>query len=125
MRKAPWRPNNEISQQYNDGTVKIYSVTDAAPPGYQPNPKPELRFTLRFANRALGINRIYLARQNHAEILKVIRVPRVDISTQDIAIIHDGKQYDIDTVQEVTDVYPESLDISLKAITHRIEAIPE
>ena len=125
MRKAPWRPNNEITQQYNDGVVKIYAVTDKAKPGYQPDVDPKLKYTLRFENRALGLNRIYMARQNHVEILKVIRVQKVDISTQDIAIVHDGTQYDIDTVQEVMGVYPASMDLSLKAITHEIEVIPE
>ena len=125
MRKTPWRPSNEITQQYNDGVVKIYAVTDGAKPGYQPDLKPELKYTLRFENRALGINRIYLSRQQQAEIEKVIRVPKVDISTQDIAIVHDGKQYDIDTVQEAMGVYPASLDLSLRTVTHEIEVIPE
>ena len=125
MRKAPWRPNNEITQQYNDGVVKIYAVTDKAKPGYQPDADPKLKYTLRFENRALGLNRIFMARQNHVEILKVIRVQKVDISTQDIAIVHDGTQYDIDTVQEVMGVYPASMDLSLKAVTHEIEVIPE
>lgn len=125
MRKAPWRPNNEITQQYNDGSVKIYTLTDVAQPGYQPKEKLELKYSLRFENRALGINRIYLSRQQQAEIEKVIRIPRVVISPQDIAIIHDGQQYYIDTVQEAKGVYPPSLDLSMRAIRQKLEVMPE
>lgn len=125
MRKAPYRPNNEISQQYNDGVVKIYTVTDSAKPGYQPKEKPELKYRLAFEERALGINRLYLSRQNNAEIERVIRVQRVNISTQDLAVTHDGKQYRIDTVQAVQDVYPPSLDLSLKAVEQKFEVMPQ
>lgn len=123
--RAPYRPNNEITQQYNDGAVEIFSLIDKASPGYQPRKEPKLKYQLRYAEQRLGLNRIYLGRQNHVEILKVIRVPKVDITTQDIAVIHDGNQYSIDTVQEAMGVYPPSLDLSLKAIAHRIEVLPE
>ena len=33
MRKTPYRTNNDISQTYNSGTVKIYTVSDGAKPG--------------------------------------------------------------------------------------------
>lgn len=123
--RAPFRPNNEITQAYNDGSVTIYTVADKAEPGYQPKKKPEEKYQLRYADRKLGLTRIYQARQNHVEILKVIRVPRVNITTKDIAITHDGNQYEIDTVQEAMGVYPPSLDLSLKAIKHRIEVLPK
>lgn len=124
MRKAPFRRTDEISQQYNDGVVKIYTVKDIAEPGYQPVAGLELRYTLRFQERVLGINRLYLSRQNQAEIQRVIRVQRVDISSQDVAITHDGKQYRVDTVQAVADAYPPSLDLSLKAIEQKFEVMP-
>lgn len=125
MRKTPFRPNNEISQQYNDGMVKIYTITDAAQPGYQPKEQLKLKCILAFEERALGINRLYLSRQNNAEIKRVIRVQRVDISSQDVAITHDGIQYRIDTVQAVQGVYPPSLDLSLKAIEQNFEVMPQ
>ena len=125
MRKAPFRPSNEISQQYNDGTVKIYTVTDSATPGYQPQKALRLKYTLSFEERALGINRIYLSRQAQAEILRVLRVPRVNISPQDVAMTHDGQIYEISTVQMAKDVHPASLDISLKKLTHDLEVIPK
>ena len=125
MRKTPFRPSNEISQSYNDGTVKIYAVSDGAQPGYQAKPTLQLKYTLQFEERALGINRIYQSRQAHAEILRVLRVPRVNISAQDVAVTHDGQAFDVSTVQLVKDVYPPSLDISLKKLTHDLEVIPK
>lgn len=125
MRKTPFRPSNEISQQYNDGVVKIYTVKDAAAPGHQPVEQLELKYTLRFEERALGINRLYLSRQNQAEVERVIRVQRVNVSNQDVAITHDGKQYRIDTVQALMEVYPPSLDLSLRAVEQNFEVMPQ
>lgn len=125
MRKTPFRPNNEISQQYNDGIVRIYTVTDGAKPGYQTKPQLKKKYSLAFEERALGINRLYLSRQNQAEIKRVIRVQRVDISSQDVAITHDGIQYRVDAVQAVQGVYPPSLDLSLKAIEQKFEVMPQ
>lgn len=125
MRKTPFRPNNEISQQYNDGVVNIYTVTDSADPGYQLKQELTLKFTLAFEERALGINRLYLSRQNQAEIKRVIRVQRIPISSQDVAITHDGQQYRVDTVQAVQDVYPPSLDLSLRAVEQNFEVMPQ
>lgn len=125
MRKAPFRATNDISQQYNDGVVKIYTVKDSSQPGYQPKEEPTLKYSLAFEERALGINRLYLSRQNHAEIKRVIRVQRVDISSQDVAITHDGKQYRVDTVQAVLGVYPPSLDLSLVTVEQNFEVMPQ
>ena len=127
MRKTPFRASNEITQTYNSGTVKIYSVTDGAKPGYQSKKKLSdvPKYTLHFEERALGIKRIYMSRQAQAEIVKVIRVPRVDISTQDVAIIHDGKAYEISTVQVAQGVFPPSLDLSLKKLEQMLEVMPK
>lgn len=125
MRKTPFRPSNEISQAYNDGTVKIYTVTDSAPAGYQPRKHLQPKYTLQFEERALGITRIYQSKQAQAEILRVLRVPRVNISPQDVAITHDDQSYEISTVQMVPGVYPPSLDISLKKLTHDLEVFPK
>lgn len=124
MRKKTFRPDGEISQTYNDGIVKIYSVADSAPVGHQPVEKLEIKYVLRFAERVLGITRLYLSRQHHAEIQRVIRVQRVNVSPQDVAITHDGKVYRIDTVQSVEGVYPKSLDLSLRLTDENLEVIP-
>lgn len=127
QRKMPFRANNEITQQYNDGLVDIHTVTDAAAAGHQPKETLSAvpKYSLRYAERALGINRLYLSRQNQAEIIRVIRIPRVAVTSQDVAVTQDGKQYRIDTVQAVMDVFPPSLDLSLKIIEQSLEVMPE
>ena len=120
--RAPHRPDNEITQELNSGVVKIYSVDDSAQPGYQPKPTLTLKLTLRYEEQRLGINRLYLSRQNQAEIEKVIRVPRQDsISNQDVAILESGGQYSIDYTQTVQDVYPPCLDLSLVKVEQNYE----
>ena len=120
--RAPHRPDNEITQELNSGVVYIYSVEDSAQPGYQPKPALKLKLTLRYEEQRLGINRLYLSRQNQAEVEKVIRVPRQDsISNQDVAILENGSQYSIDYTQTVQDVYPPCLDLSLVKVEQNYE----
>lgn len=120
--RAPHRPDNEITQEMNSGVVKIYSVEDSAQPGYQPKPSLTLKLTLRYEEQRLGINRLYLSRQNQAQIEKVIRVPRQDsISNQDVVILESGSQYSIDYTQTVQDVYPPCLDLSLVKVEQNYE----
>ena len=120
--KAPHRPDNEITQELNSGVVYIYSMEDSAQPGYQPKPSLSLKLILRYEEQRLGINRLYLSRQNQAEIKKVIRVPRQDsISNQDVAILENGSQYSIDYTQTVQDVYPPCLDLSLVKVEQNYE----
>ena len=120
--RAPHRPDNEITQELNSGVVYIYSVEDSAQPGYQPKPALKLKLTLRYEEQRLGINRLYLSRQNQAEVKKVIRVPRQDsISNQDVAILENGSQYSIDYTQTVQDVYPPCLDLSLVKVEQNYE----
>lgn len=111
--KGPYRPNNEVTQNFNSGKVTIYTVTDAAQPGYQPKPTLKEKITLRYENRRLGIQRYYEAMQNQIEVERVIRVPKADINNQDVAETEDGKQYRIDLVQNVEDAWPSSLDLTL------------
>lgn len=123
MWKAPNRPKHEITQSFNDGIVKICSVRDAAVPGYKPVQKLSEKITLRFEEQRLGITRLYQSRQAQNEIEKVIRVPKAgDISAKDVAVL-EGKQYIIDTVQKVVDVYPPCLDLALVRIEQEIEVM--
>lgn len=118
MQKAPNRPKHDVTQSYNDGIVKIYEVRNIAKPGYKPVDGLALRFSLRFDEQRLGINRLYLSMQNQAEIVRVVRTQRLEaISPQDVAIIN-GRQYRVNTVQSVKEIYPPSLDLALAAITH-------
>lgn len=111
-----------MTQNFGDGVVKIYSVTDGAQPGYQPQPVLALKCKLRYEEQRLGIQRYYSGRQNQVEIERVLRVPRYGgITNQDVAVTEDGRQFRVDMVQNVTDVYPASLDITLAKIEQEIE----
>ena len=124
--KAPMRPRagNGITQCYDDGIVKIYTVTDIAKPGYQPVPSLTLKCTLRYEEQRLGIQRYYSGQQNQIQIERVIRTPRYGgVNNQDVAVTEDGKQYRIDLVQNATEVYPPSIDITLAKVEQEYDEI--
>ena len=124
-RKAPTRPTeNQVTQCYNDGVVTVYAVTDSAAPGYQPRPNlvQPPKAVLRYEEQRLGIQRYYEAKQNQIQAERVIRTPRYgQVTNQDVAITEDGRQYRIDMVQTVKNVWPASQDMTLA----RIEQIYE
>lgn len=126
MWKAPSRPRNRVTQAFNDGLVQIWSVKDAAQPGHLPVERlDQQKDTLRYEEQRLGIQRYYTGKQNQVNIERVIRVPRTNrISSQDVAVLEDGKQYRIDLVQAVTEVYPPSVDLTLARIEQKFE-VPE
>lgn len=118
--RAPTRPTeNQITQCYDDGVVTVYAVTDTAAPGYQPRPqlvKPP-KAVLRYEEQRLGLQRYYEALQNQIQVERVIRTPRYgQITNQDVAVTEDGRQYRIDLVQTVQNVWPASQDLTLARI---------
>ena len=118
--RAPTRPTeNQITQVFDDGVVTVYAVTNAAAPGYQPKPqlmKPP-KAVLRYEEQRLGLQRYYEAMQNQIQVERVIRTPRHGkITNQDVAITEDGRQYRIDLVQTVQNVWPASQDLTLAKI---------
>ena len=122
MWRAPQRPNNQISQSFNSGLVKIYSVENTAPPGYKPVEKLVYKLTLRYEEQRLGIQRFYSGQQNQSQIERVIRVPRAGgVNNQNVAITEDGHRYRIDLVQAVMEVYPPSLDLTLARLDQDYE----
>ena len=122
MWRAPNRPDNKISQSFNDGLVTVYAQTDKAKPGYQPKPELEKKTSLRYEERKLGIQRYYAAAQNQQRIERVRRVPKTaKVNAQDVAITEDGRTYRIELVQLAPDVYPPCVDLTLS----RIEQIAE
>ena len=122
MWKAPYRAKGEISQRYNDGIVRIYSVTDTAEPGYAPVETPTEKIKLPYEERRLGITRYFSGAQNQMQIDRVLRVQRAGkVNTQDIAVTEDGQNYRVDLVQSVPDVWPESVDLTLSKIEQVID----
>lgn len=121
MRKAPFRPNNEISQTYNSGVCTLYRQRDVAKAGYAPRPELARKAFLRYEEQRLGLNRYYEARQADVEVERVIRVPEPPSeqapTTQDVLKTEDGMYYRIDFVQTVPGVWPLSLDLTLVRYT--------
>lgn len=123
-RKLPTRPTNDISQNFNSGVIGIFSVEDVAEIGHQPKLKLTKKLSSMYEEQRLGINRLYLSRQNLAEIVRVVRVPRAPfpISSQDVAQTEDGQRYRIDAVQIVEGCHPAAMDISLRAVEEDFDA---
>ena len=120
--RAPHRPDSEVTQAYNDGVVTVYAVTDAARPGYQPKPALTPKAVLRYEEQRLGIQRFYSGKQSQAEIERVIRTPRLAcVSSQDVAVTEDGRQYRIDMVQSVPDIWPASMDLTLAKVAQNYD----
>lgn len=109
-------------QTHNDGVVKIYTVTNSAPPGGMPVEALTLKETLRYKERTVGNQRYYQAMQAGAKVDSVLRCPlRRDVSGQDIAIPNDGKQYRITLVQYPEDAEPPVMDLTLERTTQDYE----
>ena len=122
--KAPNRPSHEVSQPYPDGVVTVCRGEDVAKPGCQPVKRLAPKERLLYQERSLGLSRYYAGRQNQVEIQRVIRTPyRPGVSSQDVAVTQDGRQYRIDLVQRVQDVYPPSMDLTLAKVEQRWEVV--
>ena len=118
--KAPFRPrtDNGITQNFNEGEITIYRTKDRAQPGYYPQIELSKKVKLRYEKRSLGIQRYYAAAQNLIEVKRVVRVPKhPDVTNQDVAQTEDGTYYRIDLVQDVVDVYPPCMDLTLAKYT--------
>lgn len=118
QRRTPFRPRerDEITQNFNDGMVTIYTVMDGAASGYRPEPDLTPLVTLCYQERKLGIKRYYSAKQNQIHVERVIRVPKpgtFEINSQNVAETEDGNRYRIDLVQLVPDVWPPCQDLTL------------
>lgn len=105
------------TQSFNDGVVLIYNVVDAAQPGGMPVEALTLKQSLRYHERTVGLQRFYTGKQASVDIKYVLRCPRVrDVSSQDVAIPVDGKQYAIELIQYPEDVDPPVMDLTLKDV---------
>lgn len=120
----PFRADSEISQSYNDGIVIIYDIKDTAQAGRAPAEELTAKVSLHYAEQKLGLTRYYQSKQVQIEAERVVRVPKsaVEITNQDAARTEDGKLYRITLVQEVRDVYPTALDLTLSRISQGVKA---
>lgn len=106
------------TQAFKDGVVSIFIIGNIAPAGNMP--KEGLTFKvgpLRYEERIVGIGRFWSAMQAQSRIDLVLRVPQLrSVSTHDVAIPNDGKQYDIKQIQYPPDVDPPVMDLSLERV---------
>lgn len=104
-------------QTFNDGVVKIYSVSNTAAAGNMPVDGVTLKRTLRYEERTVGVNRFYASMQNNARVEYLLRCPLLrDVSTHDVAVPNDGKQYDITFIQYPKDTDIKCMDLTLEAV---------
>lgn len=126
MRKAPWRPDNEISQTYNSGVCTVYTQRDTARAGFKPRPRLERKAFLRYEEQRTGLTRYYAARQVNVDVERVLRVPKGPAdqapNPQDVVQTEDGVYYQVDFVQTVPDIWPPSLDLTLSRFVQKAEA---
>ena len=110
-------------QTYNDGIINIYSVGNISEPGNMPKDGLTLKIdSLRYEERTVGMGRFWTAMQAQTKVERILRTPRIDtVSTQDIAIPIDGKQYKIVQIQYPKDVVPSSMDMSLERLEAEYE----
>lgn len=127
MRQTPFRfDDRRITQSYRDGVARIYTVIDGARPGYQPRPVLTLVETLFYEERRVGLQRYYTSKQAQVQVERVIRTQlRPSVSPQCVAVTEDGVQYGIDLVQQITDVYPASMDLTLTKVEQKYEVPDE
>lgn len=110
------------TQTFNDGVANIYSIENIASPGDMLKEKLKLKVSsLRYKERTVGMKRFWTALQANVKVDMVIRVPCTPmrltaVSTQDIAIPADGKQYKIVQIQKPEDIYPPVMDLSLERV---------
>ena len=112
------------TQSFNDGVVKIYQISDVSSEGDMPKEGLLLKHTLRYAQRTVGLTRYYQALQANVRVKHLVRCHCVDsVSTQDVAVPADGKQYRIIQIQYPEDVNPPVMDLTLEAIEQEYEVM--
>ena len=122
--RTPYRPTHDVSQPFNDGVAYFYEQQNIADDGDKPELQATLKGKLPFENQRLGINRLYLSRQHQAEIVKVIRVERRNIAIHDLVVIDQNQTYSVDSIQDVLDVLPPSVDVALVRYERNLEVLP-
>ena len=110
---------NPQIQVFCDGVLSINGITRHDDGSETLTVKHPL---LRYDERTVGINRFYNAKQESVEISLVLRVQRHDgISTQDVAVLSDGRQFHIRQVQHPKGVSPPCCDLSLERVVRDYE----
>lgn len=107
---------------FNDGVVKIYDIENVSQPGKMPTEKLVLKETLRYYERTVGLARKDYGKQDGADIKYVLRCPlRRNVSSLNVAIPNDGKQYRVWNVQYPEDIDPPVMDVTLQELTAKYD----
>jgi len=105
------------TQSFNDGVVSIYTISNTGVDGGMPTEALTWKRTLRYHERTVGLTRFYTAKQANVNVRYLLRCPLLrDVSTQDVAIPNDGKQYRIVQVQFQEDIDPSVMDLTLEEL---------
>lgn len=89
---------------FDDGILSIYKTLDVSDPGMKPEIQLELKDQYYFGYGNIGITRFFQAMQANQQISAIVNIPdEGDISTLDICVLEDGKQYKIVLIQPETD----------------------
>lgn len=114
-------PKTKERAQLNDGVLAVYALKNSVIGGGKPVSQLVVKQPLlRYEERTVGMNRYWSGLQNKVRVDWMVRVQRIkSISTQDIAIRHDGEQYKIVQIQYPHDVEPACMDLSLERVTER------
>lgn len=108
-----------LTQTFNDGVLKVYSVGNIAELGNMPKDGLTLKFnkSIPYEERTVGVTRFYTGKQDQNIIEQLLRVPRISkISRNDVIIPVDGEQYRIEQIQSKNDIEPRCLDLSLEKV---------
>lgn len=113
-----------LTQTFNDGVLKVYSVGNIAEAGNMPKDglTPKFDKNIPYEEKTVGVNRFNVAKQNQDMVEQLLRIPRINgISRGDKVIPIDGEQYDIIQIQYINDVEPRSMDLSLEKLSTKYE----
>ena len=88
-----------------DGTLRIYSLENTAAPGEMPlemlvETIPE---DLYYAERVIGVTRLYAAKGANQQISKLVRIWDVPVEIGNYAVLDGQDQYRIDVIQPAKD----------------------
>ena len=113
-----------ITQTFNDGVLRIYKISNISNKGDKPKDGLKAKYTnaIPYEERTVGITRNHLAMQEQSSIEQLVRIPRLNISVHDVVILN-GKQYDIYQSQNINNVEPRCLDLSLERLETAYEVV--
>lgn len=114
-----------IDQQFGDGHLMVLKTQDISGPGEYENiaAVPFYKF-LHYQKRTVGYGRFLQGKQVDLRISKLLRIQRLPgIEIYDLIQTEDGRQFRIEQIQEISDVYPASLDLSLSLVEQRLEVV--